>query len=117
MKCLEELEAEEDSSLDEPIDDSDNDPDYTEQSTHQRVDDFDENESDTDTDDNNTDNINTITCQTIQEMPDALPEYFLAKNGFKWSSKEPPSGLKIAQHNILKSKPGMTNTYLTRVRP
>lgn len=111
MKCLEELEAEEDSSLDEPIDDSDDDPDYTEQSiTHQRVDGFDESEYDSDTDENNTENINTNTSQTMQEMPDALPEYFLAKNGFKWSSKEPPTELKIAQHNILKIKPGMSNT-------
>ncbi|KAK9720758.1 Transposase IS4 [Popillia japonica] len=131
MNCLEELEAEDSSldqpiddsdsdpdyTLDQPIDDSDSDPDYTEQSiTHQKVDYFDENKCDSDTDDNNTDNINTITSQTMQEMPDALPEYFLAKNGFKWSSKEPPTGLKIAQHNVLKSKPGMTYT-LRRLGP
>ncbi|KAK9744874.1 hypothetical protein QE152_g7383 [Popillia japonica] len=136
MKSLEELVAEEDSSLDEPIDDSDSDTDYTEQSiTHQKVDylmnviviQMTINECDSDTDNNNTDNINTIKSQTMQEMADALPEYFLAKNGFKWSSKEPPTGLKwsskepptglkIAQHNVLKSKPGMIYT-LRRLGP
>lgn len=110
-KCLEELEAEEDSTLDEPIDNSDDDPDYTQQSiTHQRLDDSDESEYDSDTDENNTGNLNINTSQTIHEKPDALPEYFFSKNGFKWSSKEPPTGLKIAQHNIVRSKPGMTNT-------
>lgn len=109
MKCLEELEAEEDSTLEQPIDDSDDDPDYEEQpeilyrSNESSEDEY-------DSEDNNTEHQDIHPSHSSQERTDNLPDYFLGKNGFKWNSTGPSTRVKTTQHNIVRGIPGMSNT-------
>lgn len=76
MKCLQDLEEDKNSTLAEPIDDSDDDPNYEEQpEAHCRTDSSDEDESDSDAEVDNTGNLNINSSHTVQEISSSLPEF------------------------------------------
>lgn len=119
MQCLKELEDEEESvdqgGLIYDSDDDINDPNYTDdlQQDDQNIssDDLDEDNYDSDPEPEENANGEPVykRKESICTTEPSLPDYFVSKNNFKWSSTESTTKTKIPQHNIIRGVPGMTN--------
>lgn len=77
------------------IDDSDNDPDFVEESDHETDSEESEGEEEPDVHD---------VAAVIND------NFFLGKNGFKWSKLHPPANVRTRKHNIILQLPGLRQT-------